>query len=247
MKYTGSDSDTEVEIDEGTSDDTISAGDQDGTWSEPSDRTLGDELGQIDVVTTPEGYVEGRVTGLESLDAGTVHLEVELPNEERVSFRLDKPIPWSREFLLARIVEDVGYDAASVDYLVGEPVFLARTDAGPAADEETEDRWQAWIYDAGDSVLSVFGDRYRRENDPGPEWRLVDPLELPSREESPRSTDTDVAVSSVLVVLGAIVAVMGAVIGSTGTLTVSATAVWFALPGFALLLVGLYGFVRLYA
>ncbi|MCW8172251.1 hypothetical protein D8S78_05435 [Natrialba swarupiae] len=62
----------------------------------------------------------GRVSALESLDETRVRLEVTLPHGEVLEFVLEKPIPWSEEFLLARIVEDVGYDATSISHIVGE-------------------------------------------------------------------------------------------------------------------------------
>ncbi len=74
-------------------------------------------------MTTPEGYVEGRITDITTIDATTVRLTTVLPHGETVSFDLDKPIPWSNDFLLTRLVEEIGYDAASIDHIVGEPIY----------------------------------------------------------------------------------------------------------------------------
>ena len=89
---------------------------------------LADELGRTRLRTTDDGYVEACVTALERVSAETVRLVVSLPTGESVAFRLEKPVPWSEEFLLARLVRDAGYDAATIDHLVGERVYLARGD-----------------------------------------------------------------------------------------------------------------------
>jgi len=197
------------------------------------DRSLGDELGSLRIHTTPEGYVEGRVTALESVDASTVRLEVSLPHGGTAEFTLEKPIPWSREFLLARIVEDVGYDAASVEYLVGETVLLERTDVGEPAEGG---RLAAVVGAAGDSlVASLSGGRYRLADRRNPQWRLVDPLERPT-DDGGLPVES---IATLLVLLGAVVAVVGALLGATGTLALSAPVVGYTLPGIALVLVGL--------
>ena len=206
----------------------------------PIDRPLEDELGSIDVRSTPEGYVEGRVTDLWSIDETTVGLEVTLPHGEAATFSLEKPIPWSETFLLARIVEDVGYDAASIDHLVGETVYVARTDAGPTAEEEREDWWTSTLETTGNAVLTALGGQYRLEEEASPEWRLVDPLERAPDEEDGLSAETLEAVSRLLVVLGTIIAVAGTLVGATGTLAVSSTTLGYALPGLVVVVIGLY-------
>lgn len=147
------------------------------------ERRLEDELGRIDLVTTPEGYVEGRVSGLSAVDETTVRLAVTLPHDRTVTFDLEKPIPWIDEFLLVRIVEDVGYDAASVGHLVGETIYLARTDVGEGAADDSGGWWTTPVRFAGEAVLSSLDGRLRIEEDRAPEWRLVDPRE--------RATDAD--------------------------------------------------------
>lgn len=208
------------------------------------ERRLEDELGRIDLLTTPEGYVEGRVTELTAIDETSVRLEVALPHDERVAFTLEKPIPWSEEFLLARIVEDVGYDAASVGHLVGETVYLTRTDVGPEADED-DDWLSASIRATGDAVLAslspALSDRFGFETDRSPQWRLVDPLERPDPDEDDRFSGTT-AIATAAIVLGVIAAVFGAIVGATGELVVSATILAAILPGLVLVLFGLFLF-----
>ncbi|EMA36329.1 hypothetical protein [Halobiforma nitratireducens] len=167
-----------------------------------SETDLADELGRIDVMTTPDGYVEGRITDLETVDETTVEVVIALPHGETVSFPLEKPIPWSREFLLARIVEDVGYDAASIDHVVGEPVYLQRTDLEDDT-ADTDDWWVASLEDAGDALLSsLSGGRYRLEHDTAPEWRLVDPLERPDPTTDDSQTLSTDFLGGGLVLLG---------------------------------------------
>ncbi|WP_255192296.1 hypothetical protein [Natronobeatus ordinarius] len=243
MTDPGTDAEREIEIevepgDERASDDDTPTDRSADGRAGSSDRSLGDELGRIDLLTTPEGYVEGRVTDLTSLDATTVRLEVTLPHEETVSFTLEKPIPWSREFLLARIVEDVGYDAASIDHLLGESIYLVRTDAGPTADEEPADWWTTLVRATGEVALATLSDRFRLEDRHGPEWRLVDPLERPDRTDDDEGSLETAAIG--LVLLGVLVAVAGAIVGATGGLVLSPAAVGYALPGFLLALLGLY-------
>lgn len=203
---------------------------------EPPERRLEDELGRIDLSTTPEGYVEGRVTAIESLDSRTVRLEVALPHGPRVEFELEKPIPWSGEFLLARIVEDVGYDAASVGHLRGETVYLARTDAG----DEDENRLRAWLpEDSLNSLPPAVRDPIDRLLAAGrsPRWRLVDPAERPSPTEE--DGEISAATAAGAVVVGAVLAVLGAAVGAAGGLAVPVVAVAAALPGLVVVVAGL--------
>ena len=206
-----------------------------------AERLLEDELGRIDLLTTPEGYVEGRVTGLQSVDESTVRLEVTLPHDEVVEFSLEKPIPWSRAFLLARIVEDVGYDAASIGHLLGEPVYLIRTDL------EDDDESESWLQASVDAVwadaLSSLGQYFGYEEDRTPQWRLVDPLERPEPPEEGLSEEALTALGVGVVVLGVVAAVFGAVFGVTGGLLLSTAALAYALPGLVLVLIGLFVFI----
>lgn len=222
--------------------------DPDSDFNEPNRRAgtayrsesdLADELGRIDVMTTPEGYVEGRIIDVATVDATTVRLAVSLPHGESVSFTLDKPIPWSDEFLLARLIEDVGYDAASIDHVVGEPVYLQRTDLEPEDDD-----WWAWSSaptraDGWNALVSsLSGGRYRLERDVEPEWRLVDPLERPdTRADADESIDDLVGVG--LVLLGTVLAALGAVVGATGGVVLSGAVVGYALVGLLVVLFGL--------
>ncbi|MCU4743890.1 hypothetical protein OB955_16835 [Halobacteria archaeon AArc-m2/3/4] len=202
------------------------------------ERQLEDELGRIDLLTTPEGYVEGRVTDLTSIDETTVRLEVTLPHDVCVDFTLEKPIPWSEEFLLARIVEDVGYDASSIGYLLGETVYLTRTDIGPEADEDDGD----WLTA---SLPPLIRDVLGREEDPSPQWRLVDPLERPAPTPEGLSEGTIATLAAGAVLVGVVVAVLGAVVGATGGLAVPIAALAYAVPGLVLVLIGLFvAFVR---
>lgn len=202
------------------------------------ERALEDELGRIDLLTTPDGYVEGRVTGLESVDDRTVRLEVTLPHDEVAVFTLEKPIPWSEQYLLARIVEDVGYDAASIGHLVGESIYLARIDRDTRAGEDAW--WTPLTRRAGDAVVaSLMGDRYRLEEPHSPEWRLVDPLERPSTGDDDTTAAATRVVAAGLIVLGSLVAAAGAVFGATGGLVVSSAVLGYALPGLVLAWFGL--------
>ncbi|WP_255170678.1 hypothetical protein [Natrononativus amylolyticus] len=232
------DGEIEIEIErEGSTDErTEPAVGDDDSVDDSADR-LADELGRVHLRTTPEGYVEGRVTDLESTDATTVWLAVELPHGERVTFDLEKPIPWSQEFLLARIVEDVGYDASSIDHLVGESVYLVRTDVGEDADDAT-DWWTLSVRTAGNAMLASLSDHLRLEDERGPEWRLVDPLERPAPPEDGLSDDLLATAALGLALLGPVVAAAGAAVGLTGGVVVSSAVVGAMLAGLALTLLG---------
>lgn len=203
-----------------------------------SEGALADELGRIDIMTTPEGYVEGRIIDVAGVDSTTVELTVSLPHGETVSFSLEKPIPWSQEFLLARLVEDVGYDAASIDHIVGESVYIQRTDL--EADDEEWWPWESSLQTASDALLSSLSSgRYRLEREQTPEWRLVDPLERPEPKTEPDSTlITDERLAVALILLGTVVAAVGGVLGATGTLVVSASVLGALALGLAIVLVG---------
>ncbi|AXR76538.1 hypothetical protein [Natrarchaeobaculum sulfurireducens] len=209
--------------------------------TEAASRDLADELGRIDVMTTPEGYVEGRVIDVCAVDETTVRLTVALPHGESTAFTLEKPIPWSREFLLARIVEDVGYDAASIDHVVGDAVYVQRTDR----EADDDPWWDSSVQTASDALLSsLSAGRYRLERDTSPEWRLVDPLERPDATSEAGEEMTADLVGAGLVLVGTIVAAAGAVVGATGGLVLSAAVVGYALVGLLLVLFGLGVLVR---
>ncbi len=224
-------------------DETIERGRSASTSSERSDRRdvvspstpddpLGDELGRLDLATTDDGYVEALITDLESIDETTICLTVRLPHDQLVAFDLEKPIPWSREFLFARLVEDVGYDAASVDHLVGERVYLKRTDLGEEAPKPT---WLESIQTAGGTMLSAVADGLIHTE--GPQWRLVDPRER--RPEPADSSERTVTIATTLVVGGVLLAALGSVIGATGGVPVTLGMLVAFILGLVLALVGL--------
>ncbi|MCU4751882.1 hypothetical protein OB919_07785 [Halobacteria archaeon AArc-curdl1] len=200
---------------------------------------VGDELGRLDLRTTPDGYVEATVTDLRSVDETTVALEVTLPHGTTTEFRLEKPIPWSREFLLARIVEDVGYEAASIEYIVGESVYVERIDRLEATEEDSWG-WAEWrdgiVRTSGDALLTALGGRFRLEERQTPEWRLVDPLE---REPATGEDTEGGRLAALIVVFGALSAVVGGLVAA-GVTTIAPTLVAAVLPGLVLVVLGSY-------
>ncbi|ELZ11492.1 hypothetical protein [Natrialba aegyptia] len=249
----GTDGNGEIEIEVTRGETDVSADDSDKRRTERESRSpdesasetdLADELGRIDVMTTPEGYVEGRITDVTPLDATTVELTVLLPHGETRSFALEKPIPWSEEFLLARLVADIGYDAASIDHIIGEPVYLVRTDAGPETPPNEpgtgSDWWTASMQAASDAILSsLSGGRYRIETATEPEWQLVDPLDRPDTSPTEPPDTTADLVGTGLILTGTIIAAAGAVVGATGELVVSSSVVAAVLLGLLVVLTGL--------
>lgn len=209
------------------------------TGSTDGPAAVGDELGRLDLRTTPEGYVEATVTDLRSVDETTVTLEVTLPHGTTTEFRLEKPIPWSREFLLARIVEDVGYEAASIEYIVGESVYVERIDRLEATEEDSWG-WAEWrdgiVRTSGDALLTALGGRFRLEERQTPEWRLVDPLE---RETAPSEDTEGGRIAALIVVFGALSAVVGGLVAA-GVTTIAPTLVAAVLPGLVLVVLGSY-------
>ncbi|ELZ04876.1 hypothetical protein [Natrialba asiatica] len=209
-----------------------------------SESDLADELGRIDVMTSPEGYVEGRITDVTPLDATTVELTVSLPHGETRSFTLEKPIPWSEDFLLARLVADIGYDAASIDHIIGEPVYLVRTDVGPetpsTGPRNGSDWWTASMQAASDAILSsLSGGRYRIETTTEPEWQLVDPLDRPDASPTESTDTTADLVGTGLILAGTIIAAAGAVVGATGELVISSSVLPAVMLGLMVVLTGL--------
>ncbi|ELZ01905.1 hypothetical protein C482_05937 [Natrialba chahannaoensis JCM 10990] len=233
---------------DGSPDSTAGDANRSNATHHPQEGPLADELGRIDVMTTPEGYVEGRITDVTALDETTVDLTVSLPHGEVIAFELEKPIPWSEDFLLARLIEDVGYDAASIDHAVGEPVYLARTDLSAAETEAgadtataTGDWWMTTVHAASDALLSSLSrGRYRLERADEPEWRLVDPLERPDATTDTKDDGvTTELLGTGLILFGTLVAAAGAVFGATGALVVSSAVLAYALLGVLLVLAGI--------
>lgn len=178
-------SEIEVELDPEwtTSGEEATAFERHSAGSPDDAEQLADELGRTQLRTTDEGYVEARVTALERVSEETVRLVASLPTGESVAFRLDKPVPWSEEFLLARLVTDAGYDAATVDHLVGERVYLARGD--PIDEDGVWTEGTGTVPTAYRSVASAIGlDEFV---DTGQQWRLVDPAERTQTTKATRA------------------------------------------------------------
>ena len=97
---------------------------------------LADDLGRVDLETIDDRRLRARVESIVDHDESTVRIWYELPHGVRVSEDFEKPIPWSDRFAFARLVDDLGYSASSVDCIEGESVTLERT---------IDDRWRADI------------------------------------------------------------------------------------------------------
>jgi hypothetical protein len=210
--------------DEATStntDDTRQTGSE-TTPPESDAERIADELGRTDLRTTEEGYVEAEVTNLQERDDDTIELTVQLPSGEEPTFALEKPLPWSDSFLFARIVEDAGYDAASIEHIVGETVYLERVDhpeSGPSLSGERQPV-PVQILD------TLFGLSAGAQSGPSREWRLVDPDEHSVETTEGRSATERL----VLATLATAVSFVGIVLGSLFAVTA------LELSGFVVLL-----------
>ncbi|NGM68318.1 hypothetical protein G6M89_04720 [Natronolimnobius sp. AArcel1] len=202
---------------------------------ESPERRLEDELGRVDVSTTHDGFVEGHVVGFDSPDETTVRLEVALPHGGIVEFTLEKPIPWSEEFLLARIVDDVGYDATSISHLVDETVYVTRADL---EDDPEVDWWTQPVL----AAQSSLGDWFTVDAT-GPQWRLVDPRERQTGTERSQLLDNTLGLATFLIVLAPLVAALGVAYALTGGIVLSGPVIGAILAGFVLALLGVSGFV----
>ncbi|MWV40336.1 hypothetical protein [Natrialba sp. INN-245] len=198
-------------------------------------RELEEELGRIDLETTPDGYVEGRVSALESVDETRVRLEVTLPHGERVEFLLEKPIPWSTEFLLARIVEDVGYDATSISHVVGERIPLKRIDLEDDV-ADGHDWKTTTVHAVGEVLLSSLGGRFHLAERRSPEWRLVDPLERRTLEDDDGGREITRGFGMLLVLSSPLIAAAG--VATTGGIALSVPIVAAVFLSLVLALIG---------
>lgn len=133
-----------------------------------STTALADELAEISLRTTDDGLVDCRIVGVDPHGDDEIALTVALPTREPVTFTLEKPLPWSREFLFARIVEDCGYGPGDIDRLEGERIYLERTGTRPSAASNPRPR----------ARRAHRGYGRPRDDEPGQRsngWRLVDP------------------------------------------------------------------------
>lgn len=211
MTESGSESEIEIDVEEEAASraTTPADADPDRDDARTDAERLADELGRTELRTTDEGYVEARVVDLEAVDETTVRLRVRLPTGEELSFALRKPVPWSEEFLLARLVRWVGYDAATVDHLIGERVLLERST--PESDAPADAVWSEGTRrpSAVQETLSAFG--FSVGTGDAPDWRLVDPRELDDAdavELSPRTRLLLGATATILLLIG--ISVLGA-------------------------------------
>ena len=85
---------------------------------------LADELLEHEF-DAPGNGVYAEVISIDERD-GAIVMTADLPGDERIVERFEKPLPWSDEFAFARIVEAAGYGSATLDHLVGERVPVER-------------------------------------------------------------------------------------------------------------------------
>lgn len=229
--------DIEIEIDDGppASDATAPRRDDrtgNGVSASRRDSQLADELGRVDVMTTPEGHVEATISDVVDVDERTVRLAVRLPHGPETTFDLEKPIPWSDEYLLARIVADVGYDAASIDHVVGESVYLERTDGD---EPESVSWWSASATELGRAAAARLAERYDLRVSNAGEWRLVDPRERSAATTTDPRSNWRRSIAVAVAFLGGLFAVLGAVVVAAGGVAVPMSVLAAALPGLAVL------------
>jgi len=204
---------------------------------------LADELGRTSLRTTDDGYVKAHVTDLQERGDDTIELTVRLPTGEAVAFVLEKPIPWSEEYLFARIVDDTGYDAASVDHLLGETVLLDRDDDAleHPVTNTGRDRQLPWL-------ARTLLDFATTEPESASQWRLVDPRERSARSaagDDERSTGGRLLLATMAATLSLVGIFLGSIAALT-TLNVSGLLVFLGtLTALAVLTVGFVCYVAL--
>jgi hypothetical protein len=199
---------------------------------------LADELGRTDLRTTDEGYVRARVVDITDHDEDQIELTVRLPTGEEPRFRLEKPLPWSDTFLFARIVEEAGYDAASVEHLVDESVLVERVD-------QPDDRSPTSV-GSGSTPLgllqTLFGLSTPTADGTEREWRLVDPDERTETTSDSRSAGRSLFLATALTALS----LVGIVLASLLAVAVLDLSVFVVLLGaiasFVLVGVGFLGY-----
>lgn len=147
----------------------------DGELAEESTQALADELQEIALRTTDDGHIECKIAGVEPDRNDRIKLSVELPTQDIVTFRLEKPVPWSEEYLFARIVDSCGYGAGDIGRLEGERIYLERAD-DPDIDEFTP---RAHYRSARHATPIPAGEELGQRSNG---WKLVDP----APEKAPR-------------------------------------------------------------
>lgn len=89
---------------------------------------LSDEMTQLKSRTVEDDWLEAHIVGVESLDSETIGLTVEHPinGDEELMWRFDKPTVWNNQSTFVQLIEQLGYDAETIDLLAGEPVLIKR-------------------------------------------------------------------------------------------------------------------------
>ena len=150
-------------------------GEEEATDGPKSTSELADELAEISLRTNDEGQVECRIVDVKPYRNDNLALTVALPTRETVTFTLKKPVPWSSDFLFARLVEDFGYGAGDIDRLEDERVYLERAEEPNVEMFSPRDHFRSA---RRGKVIPPGEESGQRSNG----WKLVDP----APEKAPR-------------------------------------------------------------
>lgn len=98
-----------------------------------------DEFAAIAAATVDDETIEAEIFDVEELDDGRIRLTALLPDGSKPSGVFKRPIPWSMEFPIARLVNQRGYTPSSYAELVGDPIRLRATNE--LGETPTEGDW----------------------------------------------------------------------------------------------------------
>ena len=102
--------------------------------TEESSSGLSDRLFKVDMHTLGDGRVRGQIDAVDR-DGGEIQVTTTvLTNGQQIDHTFDEPTTWDDEHAFVRLVEGLGYNAASADHIVGDEVPLRETGNGWSID-----------------------------------------------------------------------------------------------------------------
>lgn len=111
-----------------------------------------DEFAAIADATVDDRTVKAEIWELTETEGGKIKMTARLPDGSKPSRKFQKPIPWSDEFALARLVEDRGYNPSSYTALEGDEILLrSKSDPG---ETPSELEWE-FVIPGGGKMLDI--------------------------------------------------------------------------------------------
>lgn len=101
---------------------------------------LSDELAAIHAASVDDETIEGEIWDVDTTEDGRIRITARLPDGSKPSRTFAKPVPWSEDFAIVRLVESYGYAPSAYESMEGDAIKLHST--ASAGETPDEDDWE---------------------------------------------------------------------------------------------------------